>query len=134
MENDKKFSLFEAAAWFMRNVSLLKSEEYILGCGSTQVVGEGSALIHVQSTVAFQPHRIIIPSNMAICFLLTGFDIDGNNQLISTGAIPGEAFIPQVDTHLKCDPVPKNGWINLSVTNLSSNPFFFSAAVIGRAL
>lgn len=134
MESEKKLNIFEAAAFLMRNFSLLKAEEYILGCGSTPVAGGGSAIVRVQAMASFHPHRLIIPSDIATRLLITGFDVDDNNQLISTGAIPGEAFLPQIHTHMRFSPVLKDGWVRLSVQNLRSDSFNFFAALIGRSL
>jgi hypothetical protein len=82
----------------------------------------------------FEPHRLIIPAHVAPNIVVDCFNIDDNNQLISTGAIPGEAFVAYVETHLKMSKVPKNGWITLGITNLFGTAVNFSAAIIGKAL
>jgi hypothetical protein len=134
MSDEKKFSLFEAAGWFIRNVSLLRAEEYVLGCGVTHIVPKGAAIIRVQATKAFTPHRLIIPAHVAPSIVIDNFCVGDYNQLISTGAIPGEAFLASVETHLKLSVVPEKSIITLGVTNLFNSPVEFSVAIIGTVL
>ena len=132
---EKKSWLFDVIPWFIRDVSLqVHPEEYVLGCGVTRLEGDGAAVIHVRSTAAFKPHRLIIPNHVASGIIVTSFFVGDNNQLISSGAIPGEAFLSYVQTNLRLSVVPRGGEIALGVTNLFASPLDFSAAIIGTAL
>src|SRR3954462_1010672 len=75
-----------AAGALLRNVPPRSSREYALGLGSTSVAGNSSANINVQPQVIFRPERLVVPSNLAVDFLITDIKVGKNSQLVSTGA------------------------------------------------
>src|SRR5512147_744539 len=81
-----------AAGALLRGVPPRASREYALGLGSTSVAGSSSANINVQPQVIFRPERLVVPSNLAVDFLITDIKVGKNSQLVSTGALPAVMF------------------------------------------
>jgi hypothetical protein len=131
---DKKYGLAEAAEWFIRWASQFKSQEYILGCGITEIERCGAASICISPSETFTPYRLIIPAHVAASVVITYFNVDGVNQFISAGAIPGDAFTAAVQTNLKLATVRQGSRITLGVTNLFCSQLTFTAAIVGTVV
>lgn len=124
-----------AAGTLLRDVKPRSSREYALGLGSTSVMGSTSANINVQPQVVFRPERLVIPSNVAIDFLLTDLKVGKNSQLASTGAVPAIAFSEQAfGVRLKMDTAQISMFVTISVTNQNPNARNFQGVIIGPAV
>jgi len=124
-----------AAGTLVRDVKPRSSREYALGLGSTSVPGNSSVNINVQPQVVFRPERVLIPSNVALDFLITDIKVGKNSQLASTGAVPATAFTEQAfGVRLKMDTAQISMFVTISVTNTNPNARQFQGVIIGPAV
>jgi len=123
------------AGTLMRSVSPRSSREYALGLGSTVVGGNSSANINVQPQVIFRPERLVVPSNIAMDFLITDIKVGKNSQLVSTGALPAVMFTENAfGVRLKMDTAQISMFVTISVTNQSPNARNFQGGLVGPAV
>jgi len=119
----------------MRSVSPRSSREYALGLGSTSVPGNASANINVQPQVIFRPERLVVPSNIAVDFLITDIKVGKNSQLVSTGALPAVMFTENAfGVRLKMDTAQISMFVTISVTNQNPNARNFQGGLVGPAV
>jgi hypothetical protein len=119
----------------LRSVSPRSSREYALGLGSTSVAGNSSANINVQPQVIFRPERMVVPSNIAVDFLITDIKVGKNSQLASTGALPAVMFTETAfGVRLKMDTAQISMFVTVSVTNQNANARNFQGGLIGPAV
>lgn len=124
-----------AAGTLMRSVSPRSSREYALGLGSTSVAGNSSANINVQPQVIFRPERLVVPSNIAVDFLITDIKVGKNSQLVSTGALPAVMFTENAfGVRLKMDTAQISMFVTISVTNQNPNARNFQGGLVGPAV
>ncbi len=123
------------AGTLMRSVSPRSSREYALGLGSTSVAGNSSANINVQPQVIFRPERLVVPSNIAVDFLITDIKVGKNSQLVSTGALPAVMFTENAfGVRLKMDTAQISMFVTISVTNQNPNARNFQGGLVGPAV
>ena len=123
------------AGTLMRSVSPRSSREYALGLGSTSVPGNASANINVQPQVIFRPERLVVPSNIAVDFLITDIKVGKNSQLVSTGALPAVMFTENAfGVRLKMDTAQISMFVTISVTNQNPNARNFQGGLVGPAV
>jgi hypothetical protein len=123
------------AGTLMRSVSPRSSREYALGLGSTSVPGSASANINVQPQVIFRPERLVVPSNIAVDFLITDIKVGKNSQLVSTGALPAVMFTENAfGVRLKMDTAQISMFVTISVTNQNPNARNFQGGLVGPAV
>jgi hypothetical protein len=124
-----------AAGTLLRSVSPRSSREYALGLGSTSVTGNSSANINVQPQVIFRPERLVVPSNVAVDFLITDLKVGKNSQLASTGALPAVMFTETAfGVRLKMDTAQISMFVTISVTNQNANARNFQGGLVGPAV
>lgn len=124
-----------AAGSLLRSVAPRSSREYALGLGSTSVAGNGSANINVQPQVIFRPERLVVPSNIAVDFLITDIKVGKNSQLVSTGALPAVMFTENAfGVRLKMDTAQISMFVTISVTNQNANARNFQGGLVGPAV
>jgi hypothetical protein len=124
-----------AAGSLLRSVSPRSSREYALGLGSTSVAGNSSANINVQPQVIFRPERLVVPSNIAVDFLITDIKVGKNSQLVSTGALPAVMFTENAfGVRLKMDTAQISMFVTISVTNQNPQPRNFQGGLVGPAV
>jgi hypothetical protein len=123
------------AGALLRGVPPRQSREYALGLGSTSVAGNSSANINVQPQVIFRPERLVVPSNLAIDFLLTDIKVGKNSQLVSTGALPAVMFTEVAfGVRLKMDTCQISMFVTVSVTNQNPAARNFQGGIVGPAV
>ncbi len=123
------------AGALLRGVAPRNAREYALGLGSTSVSGNSSANINVQPQVIFRPERIVVPSNLAVDFLITDLKVGKNSQLVSTGAIPAVVFTETAfGVRLKMDTCQISMFVTVSITNQNPAARNFQGAIIGPAV
>jgi hypothetical protein len=119
----------------LRSVPPRNSREYALGLGSTSVTGNSSANINVQPQVIFRPERLVVPSNIAVDFLITDIKVGKNSQLVSTGALPAVMFTEQAfGVRLKMDTAQISMFVTVSVTNQNPQARNFQGGLVGPAV
>jgi hypothetical protein len=119
----------------LRSVTPRSSREYALGLGSTSVAGNSSANINVQPQVIFRPERLVVPSNIAVDFLITDIKVGKNSQLVSTGALPAVMFTENAfGVRLKMDTAQISMFVTISVTNQNPNARNFQGGLVGPAV
>jgi hypothetical protein len=119
----------------LRSVSPRSSREYALGLGSTSVAGNSSANINVQPQVIFRPERLVVPSNIAVDFLITDIKVGKNSQLVSTGALPAVMFTENAfGVRLKMDTAQISMFVTISVTNQNPAARNFQGGLVGPAV
>ena len=124
-----------AAGALLRGVPPRQSREYALGLGSTSVAGNSSANINVQPQVIFRPERLVVPSNLAIDFLITDIKVGKNSQLVSTGALPAVMFTEVAfGVRLKMDTAQISMFVTVSVTNQNPAARNFQGGIVGPAV
>ena len=124
-----------AAGSLLRSVSSRSSREYALGLGSTSVAGNSSANINVQPQVIFRPERLVVPSNIAVDFLITDIKVGKNSQLVSTGALPAVMFTENAfGVRLKMDTAQISMFVTISVTNQNPAARNFQGGLVGPAV
>ena len=124
-----------AAGALLRGVPPRQSREYALGLGSTSVSGSSSANINVQPQVIFRPERLVIPSNLAVDFLITDIKVGKNSQLVSTGALPAVMFTEVAfGVRLKMDTCQISMFVTLSVTNQNPSARNLQGGIVGPAV
>jgi hypothetical protein len=124
-----------AAGALLRGVPPRNAREYALGLGSTSVAGSSSANINVQPQVIFRPERLVIPSNLAVDFLITDLKVGKNSQLVSTGALPAVMFTEVAfGVRLKMDTAQISMFVTVSVTNQNPAARNFQGGIIGPAV
>jgi hypothetical protein len=124
-----------AAGTLLRSVSPRSSREYALGLGSTTVAGNSSANINVQPQVIFRPERLVVPSNIAVDFLITDIKVGKNSQLVSTGALPAVMFTESAfGVRLKMDTAQISMFVTISVTNQNPQARNFQGGLVGPAV
>jgi hypothetical protein len=124
-----------AAGALLRGVPPRQSREYALGLGSTSVSGSSSANINVQPQVIFRPERLVIPSNLAVDFLITDIKVGKNSQLVSTGALPAVMFTEVAfGVRLKMDTCQISMFVTLSVTNQNPAARNLQGGIVGPAV
>jgi hypothetical protein len=124
-----------AAGALLRGVPPRQSREYALGLGSTSVAGNSSANINVQPQVIFRPERLVVPSNLAIDFLITDIKVGKNSQLVSTGALPAVMFTEVAfGVRLKMDTAQISMFVTISVTNQNPAARNFQGGIVGPAV
>jgi hypothetical protein len=124
-----------ASGALLRGVPPRQSREYALGLGSTSVAGNSSANINVQPQVIFRPERLVVPSNLAIDFLLTDIKVGKNSQLVSTGALPAVMFTEVAfGVRLKMDTCQISMFVTVSVTNQNPAARNFQGGIVGPAV
>ena len=123
------------AGSLLRSVSPRSSREYALGLGSTSVGGQASANINVQPQVIFRPERLVVPSNIAVDFLITDIKVGKNSQLVSTGALPAVMFTENAfGVRLKMDTAQISMFVTISVTNQNPAARNFQGGLVGPAV
>jgi len=123
------------AGSLLRSVSPRSSREYALGLGSTSVAGSSSANINVQPQVIFRPERLVVPSNIAVDFLITDIKVGKNSQLVSTGALPAVMFTENAfGVRLKMDTAQISMFVTISVTNQNPAARNFQGGLVGPAV
>ena len=123
------------AGSLLRSVSPRSSREYALGLGSTSVAGNSSANINVQPQVIFRPERLVVPSNIAVDFLITDIKVGKNSQLVSTGALPAVMFTENAfGVRLKMDTAQISMFVTISVTNQTPAARNFQGGLVGPAV
>lgn len=123
------------AGALLRGVPPRQSREYALGLGSTSVAGNSSANINVQPQVIFRPERLVVPSNLAIDFLITDIKVGKNSQLVSTGALPAVMFTEVAfGVRLKMDTCQISMFVTISVTNQNPAARNFQGGIVGPAV
>lgn len=123
------------AGTLLRSVSPRSSREYALGLGSTSVAGNSSANINVQPQVIFRPERLVVPSNIAVDFLITDIKVGKNSQLVSTGALPAVMFTENAfGVRLKMDTAQISMFVTISVTNQNPAARNFQGGLVGPAV
>jgi hypothetical protein len=124
-----------AAGALLRGVAPRNSREYALGLGSTSVSGNSSANINVQPQVIFRPERLVVPSNLAVDFLITDIKVGKNSQLVSTGALPAVMFTEVAfGVRLKMDTCQISMFVTISVTNQNPAARNFQGGIVGPAV
>ena len=124
-----------ASGALLRSVAPRNSREYALGLGSTSVAGTSSANINVQPQVIFRPERLVVPSNLAVDFLITDIKVGKNSQLVSTGALPAVMFTEQAfGVRLKMDTAQISMFVTVSVTNQNPAARNFQGGLVGPAV
>jgi hypothetical protein len=124
-----------AAGALLRSVAPRSSREYALGLGSTSVAGLSSANINVQPQVIFRPERLVVPSNIAVDFLITDIKVGKNSQLVSTGALPAVMFTENAfGVRLKMDTAQISMFVTISVTNQNPAARNFQGGLVGPAV
>ena len=124
-----------AAGSLLRGVPPRNSREYALGLGSTSVAGNSSANINVQPQVIFRPERLVVPSNLAVDFLITDIKVGKNSQLVSTGALPAVMFTEVAfGVRLKMDTCQISMFVTISVTNQNPAARNFQGGIVGPAV
>ena len=124
-----------ASGALLRNLAPRSAREFIIGLGITAIPGNGSAQIGVQPQVIFRPERIVIPSNIAVDFMITDVKVGKDSQLVSPGAIPAVVFVENAfGVRLKMDTAQIAQFITLLVNNTNAQPRNFSGAIIGPAV
>jgi hypothetical protein len=124
-----------AAGALLRGVPPRNSREYALGLGSTAVSGNSSANINVQPQVIFRPERLVVPSNLAVDFLITDIKVGKNSQLVSTGALPAVMFTEVAfGVRLKMDTCQISMFVTVSVTNQNPAARNFQGGIVGPAV
>ena len=124
-----------ASGSLLRSVSPRSSREYALGLGSTSVTGSSSANINVQPQVIFRPERLVVPSNIAVDFLITDIKVGKNSQLVSTGALPAVMFTENAfGVRLKMDTAQISMFVTISVTNQNPAARNFQGGLVGPAV
>ena len=119
----------------LRSVAPRNAREYALGLGSTSVAGNSSANINVQPQVIFRPERLVVPSNIAVDFLITDIKVGKNSQLVSTGALPAVMFTEQAfGVRLKMDTAQISMFVTVSVTNQNPQARNFQGGLVGPAV
>ena len=119
----------------LRSVPPRNAREYALGLGSTSVGGNSSANINVQPQVIFRPERLVVPSNIAVDFLITDIKVGKNSQLVSTGALPAVMFTEQAfGVRLKMDTAQISMFVTVSVTNQNPQARNFQGGLVGPAV
>jgi hypothetical protein len=119
----------------LRSVAPRNAREYALGLGSTSVGGNSSANINVQPQVIFRPERLVVPSNIAVDFLITDIKVGKNSQLVSTGALPAVMFTEQAfGVRLKMDTAQISMFVTVSVTNQNPQARNFQGGLVGPAV
>jgi hypothetical protein len=123
------------AGTLLRNVPPRSSREYALGLGSTSVAGNSSANINVQPQVIFRPERLVVPSNIAVDFLITDIKVGKNSQLVSTGALPAVMFTENAfGVRLKMDTAQVSMFVTVAVTNQNAAARNFQGGLVGPAV
>lgn len=123
------------AGAILRNVAPRNAREYALGLGSTSVAGSSSANINVQPQVIFRPERLVVPSNIAVDFLITDIKVGKNSQLVSTGALPAVMFTENAfGVRLKMDTAQISMFVTVSVTNQNVVARNFQGGLVGPAV
>jgi hypothetical protein len=124
-----------SAGALLRNVPPRSAREYALGLGSTSVTGSSSANINVQPQVIFRPERLVVPSNLAVDFLITDIKVGKNSQLVSTGALPAVMFTEVAfGVRLKMDTCQIAMFVTVSVTNQNPAARNFQGGIVGPAV
>jgi len=124
-----------SAGALLRGVPPRNSREYALGLGSTSVAGSSSANINVQPQVIFRPERLVVPSNLAVDFLITDLKVGKNSQLVSTGALPAVMFTEVAfGVRLKMDTCQISMFVTISVTNQNPAARNFQGGIVGPAV
>ena len=124
-----------ASGALLRSVAPRNAREYALGLGSTSVAGTSSANINVQPQVIFRPERLVVPSNLAVDFLITDIKVGKNSQLVSTGALPAVMFTEQAfGVRLKMDTAQISMFVTVSVTNQNPAARNFQGGLVGPAV
>ena len=119
----------------LRSVAPRNAREYALGLGSTTVAGNSSANINVQPQVIFRPERLVVPSNIAVDFLITDIKVGKNSQLDSTGALPAVMFTENAfGVRLKMDTAQISMFVTVSVTNQNPASRQFQGGLVGPAV
>ena len=119
----------------LRSVPPRNAREYALGLGSTSVAGNSSANINVQPQVIFRPERLVVPSNLAVDFLITDIKVGKNSQLVSTGALPAVMFTENAfGVRLKMDTAQISMFVTVSVTNQNPGARNFQGGLVGPAV
>lgn len=119
----------------VRDVSPSKAREFIIGFGVTSVAASGSSTITQRPQVLFRPERVVIPSNIALDFMVTDIKVGKNSQFTANGEVPAVVFSEtSFGVRLKMDTCQISMDITLSIRNLSANARNFTAAIIGPAV
>ena len=119
----------------LRSVPPRNAREYALGLGSTSVAGSSSANINVQPQVIFRPERLVVPSNLAMDFLITDIKVGKNSQLVSTGALPAVMFTENAfGVRLRMDTAQISMFVTVSVTNQNPAARNFQGGLVGPAV
>jgi hypothetical protein len=119
----------------VRDVNPSKSREWVVGFDITTVTAGATVAITKQPQVLFRPERLIIPSNIALDFMLTVLKIGKNTQFTATGSVPAVVFSESAfGVRLKLDTCQISMQVILSVQNLAAQNRNFMGALIGPAV
>lgn len=123
------------AGSIVRDSSPTKSREYVIGFDTTSVAAGATASPSKRPQVLFRPERIVIPSNIALDFVVVDVKVGKNSQFVQSGEVPAVVFTEgSFGVRLKMDTVQVSMDLTLTVRNTSGNTRNFTAAVIGPAV
>lgn len=101
----------------------------------SDVVAATLAVVSSQPQVVFRPDRLVVPASIAPYFLINDVKIGKNSQLISSTAIPAQAFAQDgTGVGLKMDTAQVSQLISLTVYNVDGADHRFFAAMLGPAV
>jgi hypothetical protein len=124
-----------ASGALRRSVAPRSARDYALGLGSTSIAGRSSARINVKPQVSFRPERLMVPSWLAMDFLVTDLKIGRKSQLVPKGAIPAVMLTENAfGVRLRMDTAHPSMFITISVANLNRSARNFQGAIIGPAV
>lgn len=106
--------------------------EHVLGFGRTVVAAGTFATITRQTMVPFRPYRLIIPSDVALDFMLCDLKIGKDSQLNSMDELPASVFSEQsIGIKLRGDVCHITMQASIVVRNISGADRPFTAALVG---
>ncbi len=105
----------------------------LLGFDSgADVAAGGAATVTEQPQDVFSPRRAVIPATVAPSFTVSDIKVGNISQLSSSGAIPGEMFLPDTTfSDLKFDTAQVSQQIVWTVNNITLGAVRFRAGMLG---
>lgn len=121
----------------VREQAPTKARRLVLPMQSTGTIAASTAatITARPQTIAFKPQRVVIPATIAPDFLILDIKVGNKSQLVQSGALPAEAFIPTLfDGEMEMDTVQTSQDFVMSVQNQALVARSFIAAVYGKSI
>jgi hypothetical protein len=124
--------IFRRILNLLRLTKTINYFDYVLGFGETVAKGRSRLIVSARPNVAFRPHLLVVPSDIASHFLVSSIKIGEGEQFASTGPVPAVLFTEKsFAVFLRMDVARPSDIVSVTVENTSDEAQVFKCGLVG---